>query len=183
MERPYREMRTHASRIAGALSAFRKVQYAYDLSNALLLMAQVRRAELVQVSPGSRGGEESALDYCDEALRLAARCGYALKHCDALCLRAKLRREAGGTEPALVDALRARDIADKCRYFWGYRAALREIHSAYSAKGSISDARQWSKAIQDLDESLSEWIREAIGIEHAHDREMHYFYGEQSSEQ
>ena len=93
-----------AQRIGDVVHIFREARLGQFLPEALLAQAQLRRS----------------LEDCEEALRLAARSGFAQMQCDALNLRALLRREAGAHDKAVEDAHQALEIAERCGYYWGH---------------------------------------------------------------
>jgi tetratricopeptide (TPR) repeat protein len=150
-----------ARRIGEAVRVFREARQGKDLPDALLAQARLRRS----------------VEDCEEALRLAARSGFALKQCDALNLRALLRREAGEPGKAAEDAREALEIAERCGYYWGRHEALRQLRDAAKALGNRADEKHWEEAEQELSKRMQPLIKEALGIEHAHDREMEKLYG------
>jgi tetratricopeptide (TPR) repeat protein len=152
-------------RIGEAVHVFREARQGEDLPNALL--AQARRRKSVED--------------CEEALRLAARSGFVLMLCNALNLRALLRREAGELDKAAEDAHEVLEIAERCGYYWGRHEALRQLRDASKASGSRADEKHWEEAEQQLSKRMQPLIEEALGIEHAHDREMEKLYGKKKS--
>jgi hypothetical protein len=121
------------------------------------------------------------VDECDEALRLAARSGFALNQCDALNLRADLRREAGEPAQAAEDALQALEIADRCGYYWGRQEAFRQLRNAAKALRNRADEKQWDEAENELATRMKPEFDEARRINQQHDRRMEDLYGKKSS--
>lgn len=150
-----------ARRIGEALRVFRKAHVGQDLPPALLAQARLRRS----------------IEDCEEGLRLAARSGFALMQCDALNLRALLHREYGEADKAAEDARDALEIAERCGYYWGRHEALRQLRDAAKTIGHSADERHWDEAEQELSKRMQPLIKEALEIEHAHDREMAKLYG------
>ena len=148
-------------RIGEAVRVFREARQGKDLPDALLAQARLRRS----------------VEDCEEALRLAARSGFALKQCDAFNLRALLRREAGQPADAAEDARKALEIAERCGYYWGRHEALRQLRDAAKALGNRADERHWDEAERALAAKMQPRIQEALEIEHAHDHEMEQLYG------
>ena len=127
--------------------------------------------------PSAFTADESALSYCEESLRLAARSGFLLKKCDALNFRALLLRESGQPEKALADAKEAHDIAQRCDYYWGLHEALRQLRDTAKALNRNAEFREWDKAERDLTEKMKPEIAEALRINREHDAEMERLYG------
>lgn len=148
-------------RIGDAVHVFREARHVEDLPDALIVQARLRQS----------------VEDCEEALRLVARSGFALKQCHALNLRALLRREAGEPDKAAEDARQALEIAERCGYYWGRHEALRQLRDTARACRSLADEKHWSEAEQELSKRMQLLIKEAIEIEHAHDREMEKLYG------
>ncbi len=132
-----------------------------DLPDALLAQARLR----------------GSIEDCEEALRLAARSGFALKQCDALNLRARLRREAGQPADAAKDARDALDIAERCGYYWGRHEALRQLRDVAKALGNRADERHWDEAEKALAARMKPEVEEALRINREHDAEMERLYG------
>lgn len=154
-----------AERIAEAVGVFRTARQGQDLPDALLAQARLRRS----------------IEDCEEALRLAARSGFALKQCDALNVRAVLRRESRESDKATEDARSALEIAERCGYYWGRHEALRQLRDAAKASGNRADEKLWDEAEQELSKLMQPLIREAFEIEHAHDRKMEKLYGKRKA--
>jgi tetratricopeptide (TPR) repeat protein len=155
------ELDSASRRIGQAVLVFRKFRIGKELPGALLAEARSRLS----------------VDNCLEALRLAGRSGFALKHCDALNLRALLRREAGAPTDAAEDAREALEIAERCGYYWGRHEALRQLRDIAKASGNRADEKHWTEAEQELSRRMQPLVKEALEIEHAHDREMEDLYG------
>jgi len=100
-----------------------------------------------------------------------------LKQCDALNLRARLRREAGQPAAAAKNARDALEIAERCGYYWGRHEALRQLRDAAHALGHRADAQHWDEAEKALAAKMKPEIEEALRINHDHDREMEKLYG------
>lgn len=149
------------SRVRGALMVFREAHQNQDLPDALLAQARLR----------------GSIEDCEEALRLAARSGFALKQCDALNLRARLRREAGQPTAAAKDARDALEISERCGYYWGRHEALRQLRDAAHALGHRADAQHWDEAEKSLAAKMQPEIEEALRINREHDAEMERLYG------
>ena len=148
-------------RIGEAVRVFRDARQGADLPDALLSQARLRRS----------------VEDCDEALRIAQRSGFALKQCDALNLRALLRREKD--EPALAkeDARKALEIAERCEYYWGRHEALRQLRDAAKALGNRADEKHWDDAEKELAARMQPEIEEALRITREHDAAMEKLYG------
>ncbi|MCI0540889.1 MAG: hypothetical protein L0Z50_37285 [Verrucomicrobiales bacterium] len=180
--------------IAEALRILRDAQVGKYLPDALLAMAQVRRAVQLAAKRARRAsarpaesasaftGDESSLSHCEEALRLAARSGFLLKKCDALNFRALLLRESGQPEKALADAKEAHDIAQRCDYYWGIHEALRQLRDTAKALNRTAEFREWDKAERDLTEKMRPEIAEARRINREHDEEMEQLYGKKKKQ-
>jgi len=174
--------------ITGALGIFRDARLVRDIPDALLAMARVQRALQLGEKDPSRStarpmgfpsaftGDEFALSHCEEALRLAARCGFLLKKCDALNFRAKLRREAGESDKSLADAKEAHDIAQRCDYYWGLHEALRQLRDTAKALNRTAEFREWDKAERDLTQKMQPEIAAALEINRRHDAKMKRLY-------
>ncbi|HEV7405572.1 MAG TPA: hypothetical protein VGO11_21685, partial [Chthoniobacteraceae bacterium] len=148
-------------RIGAAVRVFREARIGTDLPDALLAQARLR----------------GSIEDCEEALRLAARSGFALKQCDALNLRAELRREAGQPADAAKDARDALEIAERCGYYWGRHEALRQLRDAAKALGNRADETHWDEAEKALAAKMKPEIEEALRINREHDAEMERLYG------
>ena len=153
-------------RIGEAVRVFREARQGRDLPDALLAQSRLR----------------GSIEDCEEALRLAARSGFALKQCDALNLRARLRREAGQPAEAAKDARDALEIAERRGYYWGRHEALRQLRDAAKALGNRADEHHWAEAERALAAKMQPLIQEALEIERAHDREMEKLYGNKERE-
>ncbi len=183
-----------ARRIVNALRVFRNAQQNQDLPDTLLAMARVRRiaalAERVPANLATRAAltattlssDESAISYCEEALRLAARSGFLLKKCDALNFRSQLLRESGHPEKALADAREAHDIATRCEYYWGLHESLRQLRDTTKALIHTAEFREWDEAERDLTDRMKPKIEEALRINREHDLEMGKLYGKKVDE-
>ena len=147
-------------RIGAAVRVFREARQGVDLPDALLAQARLR----------------GSIEDCEEALRLAARSGFALMQCDALNLRARLRREAGQPAPAMEDARAALEIAERCGYYWGRHEALRQLRDAAYALDHRADAQLWDQAEKALAAKMQPEIEEALRINREHDAEMEKLY-------
>lgn len=147
--------------INDALLVYRAARQGLYLPDALLAQARLR----------------GSIEDCEEALRLAARSGFALKQCDALNLRARLRRDAGQPADAAKDARDALEIAERCGYYWGRHEALRQLRDAAKAVGSRADEKHWDEAEQALAARMKPEIEEALRINREHDAEMERLYG------
>jgi tetratricopeptide (TPR) repeat protein len=178
--------------ITGALHIFREARQGRDIPDALLAMAQARRAlALSGKSPGHPGvggisetaspeglrAGESALADCEEALRRAQHSGFLLKQCDALNFRSVLRREAGEHRLAIQDARDALEIAERCGYYWGRHEALRQLRDSCQAAGKTADAAAWDEAERELTRRMAPEIAAALEINRRHDKEMERLYG------
>jgi tetratricopeptide (TPR) repeat protein len=161
LDRGARNLDSATRRIGKAVRVFRDARMGQDLPDALLTQARLGRS----------------VEDCEEALRLAARSGFALMQCDALNLRALLRCEAGEPGKAAEDAHQALEIADRCGYYWGRHEALRQLRDAAKALGNRADENHWNEAEKELSKRMEPLIKEALEIEHAHDREMEKRYG------
>ncbi|MDZ4404165.1 toll/interleukin-1 receptor domain-containing protein [Prosthecobacter sp.] len=148
-------------RIVAAVRLFREARQGMDLPDALLAQARLR----------------GSVEDCEEALRLAARSGLVLKQCDALNLRARLRREAGQPADAAKDARDALEIAERCGYYWGRHEALRQLRDAAQASGNRADEKHWDEAEKALAAKMQPEIEEALRINREHDTEMEKLYG------
>jgi len=180
-----------APRLAAALRVFRDARQGQDLPDALLAMSRLSWHGLPAHESSSRsvtgrmpvlrddpfGSHETALSHCEEALRLAARSGFLLKKCDALNLRARLLREAGRLDEAIANAREARDLAERCGYYWGHHESLRQLRDTHQALGHAAEARQWSDAEQALTARMAPEIEEALRINREHDADMEKLYG------
>jgi hypothetical protein len=144
---------------------FRGARLGIYLPEALLNQARLRRS----------------VDDCEEGLRLAARSGFGPVQCDALNLRALFRCKSGDAHKAAEDAHGALEIAERCRYYWGRHEALRQLRHAAKASGRRADERHWDEAEKELSNHMQPSIKEALEIEHAHDREMEEIYGKVNS--
>lgn len=149
-----------------AVRLFRDARQMMDLPDALLAQARLR----------------GSLEDCDEALRLAARSTFALMQCDALNLRARLRREARHPADAAKDARAALEIAERCGYYWGRRDALRELRDTAAALDDAAMKDHWEAAERALAAKMQPRIDEALAIEAAHDRAMGELYGKKKRE-
>jgi hypothetical protein len=149
------------------LRVFRKARHGVDVPDALLAQARLRRS----------------MDDCEEAMRLAARSGFALIHCDALNLRALLRCEADESRNAAEDARRGLEIAERCGYYWGRHEALWRLRAAAKASGNRADKKHWDDAEKELSKRMQPLFKEALKIELAHEHEMRTLYGKMKSKQ
>ncbi len=134
--------------ILRAVKAFRDWKVGESLPTALIGQARLRQS----------------MEDCEEAWRLAARGGMAIDECDALNLRALLRRKAGQWEPASEDARRALKIAEDCAYYWGRHEALRQLRDTAKASGSRADEMLWDEAERELTAKMKPEIEEAVRI-------------------
>jgi tetratricopeptide (TPR) repeat protein len=155
------ELDSAARWISEAVRVFREAGLVQYLPDALIAQARVRQS----------------VEDCEEALRLAARSGLAVMQCDALNLRALLRREVSEFASAAEDAHDALEIAERCGYYWGRHEAFRQLRDAAKASGSRADEKHWDEAEQVIGKRIQPLIKEALEIEHAHDREMKKLYG------
>jgi tetratricopeptide (TPR) repeat protein len=167
-------------RIANALRIFRNARQGQDIPYALLAGGRLSLSDSA-VSRGSEdgnpfAGHESALSHCEEALRLAARSGFLLMKCDALNFRAQLLRSAARPTEALADANEARDIAERCSYYWGHHEAIRQLCDTHRRLGHAAEARQWEEAERALTRRMAPEIAAALGIHRQHEAEMKRLY-------
>ncbi len=201
-----------APRIAAPLRIFRDARQVMDLPDALLAMSRLafhqdisRNAlasgssapvkepganalRLIATEPGASAlrliwDDESTLSHCEEALRLAARSGFRLMQCDALNLRAALLRDAGRANEALAAANAARDLAERCDYYWGHHEALRQLRDTHRALGHAAETRQWDEAEQALAQTMAPEFAAALEIHRQHDAEMEKLYGRKKGKQ
>jgi hypothetical protein len=154
------DLESAARRICEAVQVFREGHQVKDLPDALLAQARLR----------------GSIEDCEEALRLAARSGFALMQCDALNVRALLRREAGQPADAAKHAREALEIAERCGYYWGRHEALRQLRDAAKALGNRADEKHWDEAEKALAAKMQPEIEEALRINREHDEEMERLY-------
>jgi hypothetical protein len=96
-----------------------------------------------------------------------------LDECDALNLRALLRREKGGcAEAALNDARQALRIAEACGYYWGRHEALRQLRNGAKALGARADENLWGQAEEELADQMKPELEEAIRFHRQHLEEV-----------
>jgi tetratricopeptide (TPR) repeat protein len=155
-------------RIGEAVRVFREARQGQDLPEALLAQARLGRS----------------MEDCEEALRMARKSTFALMECDALNLRAVLRRELAKPADLSVAAQKAYDdahaalvIAERCEYYWGRHEALRQLCDAAKALRDRPMEKHWDEAEKEVAARMKPEIEEALRINREHDAEMEKLYG------
>jgi hypothetical protein len=155
-----------APRIEDAVSMFRRVRLFVDLPDALILGALVAHNSVQALTEEQKtewlaDAHNLALIQCEEAYRIAARAGYALKKCDALIATARCQLRLGKQVEARRNAVDAQWLAMNADYFWAQYDAANLLKEICRQAGQHEEAHSWESAAAAFAKGAEEDLKSA----------------------